>query len=185
MNVRTFLVTVVLLLVGAGSAFAHGEGVILLGSKELQVGAQLPIEGKDLPKNTELHLELRGALEQFPLGIVRTNAEGTFTTTLAIPAEAGAGSYTVVAVAPDGDAAARADLLLTTAATPAGADAHAGMQGMPGMDMGEAGPGGATAEMMVLPVTTGVIEWVVILTFVGVSFLGGAMLLRSGASARR
>lgn len=175
MNTRTFRLVLALLLGVAAPAFAHEKGVIQLASKAVSIRGELGITGAKLPKNAELRLELRGALEQFPLGIVRTDTAGAFTATLAIPDEVGTGSYAVIALAPDGDVAARAELVVTAAA----AEAAAGMAGMEGMQMPGEAPH-ATAEMMVVPVTTGTLEWGVIGAFVLLSFLGGAALLRDG-----
>lgn len=178
MNTRISSLLLALLLFVAAPALAHEGGVIQLAAKEVSVRGELGITGAKLPKNAELHLELHGALEQFPLGIVRTDTAGAFTATLTIPDEVGTGSYVVIVLAPDGDVAARAELVVTAAPATA-TDISAGTARMEGMQMPGEAPH-ATAEMMVLPVTTGALEWAVIGAFVLLSFLGGAALLRDG-----
>ncbi len=149
---------------------AHEKGIIRLASNELPVGGELGLRGEKLPKSTTLRLELRGSLETFTLGAVRTSATGRFQARLPLPAEARAGSYTVVALASDGDVAARAALVVIAAAS------------TPVMDRGETKESShPTAEMMNLTVTTTGGERAAILAII-VASLGGGLLLLRGSS---
>lgn len=159
---------------------AHEEGVIRLGAKEVGVGAEMEIRGEKMGKNAAVKLELRGALETFPLGQVRADSAGKFVTSLALPAEARAGTYTVVAVATDGDVLARADLVVL-ATPPAGAPAegHAAM----GHTSEEMAAPHATDEMMDLPATTTPGEGIAVLLLTGASLGAGLWLIRGAALA--
>ena len=162
---------------------AHEEGVIRLRSGEVPAGGRLELRGERLPKATRLRLELRGAVETFPLGHVRTDAEGVFSASPTLPAGAGSGDYTVVAVAPDGDVAARAELtvVVALAGTTATAEAeHAGHQAM----QPTASPH-PTAEMMNLPVTTTGGELTVVAGIIALSLAGGLLLLRGHQPSRQ
>jgi hypothetical protein len=159
---------------------AHEKGIIRLASKEVPAGGELGIRGEKLPKSATLRLELRGTLETFSLGEVRTNATGRFQARLPLPAQARAGSYTVVAVAADGDVAARATLVIFAAAAPAHAMGH-GPADSP-LAMTESPH--PTAEMMKLTVATTGPEQAAILAIIVASFGGGLILLRGTARHR-
>jgi hypothetical protein len=163
----------------AAPAFAHEKGVIRLGSESIGAGGELEVRGEKLPKNAVVRLELRGTLETFTLGNFRTDAAGAFRDRLTLPAEAGAGAYAVVALAPDGDEVARADLVIVPALTPV-ENGHAGMA----HGLGETAGSQATKEMMDLPVATSIMEWVVILGLLALSCAAGLALL-GGASRFR
>jgi hypothetical protein len=158
-------------------AMAHEKGVIHLASKEVRAGGELGLRGEKLPKRATLRLELRGTLETFTLAQVRTDAAGRFQARLAVPPEARAGAYTVVALAPDGDVAARAALAIVT---PARAMDHGTMDSMPPTTESPH----PTAEMMKVAVATTGGEWAVILAVIAAS-LGGALALLRGAVRRR
>ena len=152
-------------------AIAHEKGIIRLASNELPVGGELGLRGEKLPKSTtpaarapgqpgDLHPR-RGSYQcnwQIPGA------------RLPLPAEARAGSYTVVALASDGDVAARAALVVVAAAS------------TPVMDRGETKESShPTAEMMNLTVTTTGGERAAILAII-VASLGGGLLLLRGSS---
>lgn len=156
-------------LVAAASGRAHDEGVIRLAPKEAAPASRVTISGEKLPEDTRLRLELRGAIETFPLAEVQTDSAGKFRIQLALPPEAGTGIYAVVAVAPDGEDVGRADITVTSAPT------HGPSEGM-------AGEVHATDRMMEIPTRRGGPEWSVIGLLVGLSALGGARLLRGPPS---
>lgn len=169
---RTTTTALLSILLAATMALAHEEGVIHLGSKTLAVGGEIEIRGEELPEEAMLRLELQGALETYPLGEIRSDPAGAFRTRLALPAEAGPGSYVVVAIAPDGDEVARADLLV-----------------VPAVEADDGGEGVAvarepTAEEMELDVTQGPVEWAAILGFVVFCAIGGLALLTAGRGVR-
>lgn len=152
---------------------AHEKGIIRLASNEVPVGGELGLRGEKLPKSAALRLELRGSLETFTLAAVRTNAAGRFQARLPLPAEARAGSYTVVALASDGDVAARAALVITAAAS------------TQVMDRGQAKESShPTAELMNLTVVTTGGERAAILTIIVASFGAGLILLRGSRRGR-
>lgn len=155
------------------SGMAHEKGIIRLASKEVPIGGELGLQGEKLPKSATLRLELRSALETFSLAEVRTNAAGRFQARLTLPADAGAGSYTVVALAPDGDVAARAQMVVLAAA-PAHATEHGATDSTPTRT---ASPH-PTAETMKLAVATTGGERAAILTIIAACLGGGLTLLR-------
>lgn len=152
----------------AAPVLAHEEGVIHLGAGSVPVGGALDVRGEKLPENSVVRLELRGAFDDLALGDFPTDSTGAFQTRLILPSEAKPGVFAVVAVAPDGDVVARADLLVI-----AGPSAAPG-----GHDMRTAHVQ-ATPEMMDLRRTRSLSEWMFILGLIGfVSGAGLAMLLR-------
>ncbi len=162
------------LVAGATLALAHETGTIRLAAKEVRVGGELMIHGEKLPKSATLRLQLRGSLETFPLGEVRTDTAGKFDARLALPTEARAGAYTVLVLASDGDISARTDLTITP---PPPAEMspteHARMDSATAMpDMPH-----ARADMMDVStaMTTG--EWIAIVSIVLASVAGGLALL--------
>jgi hypothetical protein len=161
------------------TGIAHEKGIIRLASNEVPAGGELGVRGEKLPKSATLRLELRGTLETFSLTEVRTNAAGKFEARLPLPTGARAGSYTVVALATDGDVTARAALVIVAAA-PAQAMDHGPTDSMPSR-IERPHP---TAEMMKLTVATTGGERATILTIIAVGFGGGLILLR-GTTRRR
>lgn len=166
-----------LLVALAGTGTAHERGVLRLSSKEVAAGGEFGAIGEKLPKGATLHLELRGTLVSFQLAQVRTDAEGRFTARLTLPPTAHAGNYTVIALASDGDVAARAELVVVAGA-PAAMD-HGATERMPAATQGPH----PTADMMDVSVATSVGEWVVMLTIIVASLGAGLALLR--ATGRR
>jgi len=179
---RSAFLTIGLVAALAIPALAHEKGTIRILSKQVGVGGELIVQGEKLPKSAALKMELRGALETFPLAEVRTDSAGRFQARFALPVEVRAGTYTVVVVASDGDVVARADVVVAPAPLPS-EDAMAGMEAHPGMPGPAGAPGQhATAEMMKVPVSTSGVEWAVIGTIIVLSAVGGIALL---ATARR
>lgn len=175
-----------LLLTTSNSAFAHGGGVIRLASNQVAVGGTLALRGEKLEKNSHIRLELRGTLDNYPVGEVKTDTAGKFQMSIVLPPHVPAGAYTLVAIAADGDVTARADLTVGMPTGGAGSGpVPTAMPGMPGMSGTQEMPGEhATEEMMALKRTTSNGEWAFIAAFILLTFAGGAVLLRKGASAR-
>lgn len=176
-----------LLLAMSTSAFAHPTGgVISLASNQVAVGGTLGLTGEKLEKNSNIKLELRGTLDNYPVGEVKTDTAGKFQMSIVLPPHVPAGAYTLVAIAADGDVTARADLTVGTLTGAAGSGPVTGMQGMPGMGHGTQEMPGmhATDEMMALKRTTSGGEWAFIAAFIIVTFASGAVLLRKAASMR-
>jgi hypothetical protein len=184
---RHSIIALALLATISALALAHPKGTIRLASKELSVGGELALRGEALPKNETLRLQLRGTLETFPLSEVRTNAAGGFQARLALPVEARMGRYTVVVLAPDGDVAAQAELLIVAAAAPAGVAAepeHAAGHAVPNTSPAATDMPHASAEMMEVPVATTAGEWVGILALI-VASVGAGLALLFGALRSR
>ena len=173
MTMRTALLSLGLLLATAAPALGHETGTIRL-AKTLPAGGELVIRGEKLPKQATLRLQLRGALENFPLGEIRTDSLGGFNARLALPTEARPGTYTVVVLAPDNDIAARAALTITEAAPGEMSPAEHAMMDSTG---GKAAMPHATADMMDVKTATTPGEWVGMLAIIAASLAGGAVLL--------
>ena len=186
-NILGAAVTVTALLLTVNkSAFAHGGGVIRVASNQVAVGGTLALRGEKLEKNSNIRLELRGTLDNYPVGEAKTDTAGKFQMSIVLPPHVPAGAYTLVAIAADGDVTARADLTVGMPTGGAGSGPVASaMPGMPGMSGTQEMPGEhATEEMMALKQTTSNGGWAFIAAFILVTFAGGAVLLRKGASAR-
>ena len=180
--------TVALLVLPAAPADAHETGAIHVSVKQVAVGGTVGVRGEKLPKASDLKLEMRGVLDNYPVGSVKTDTGGAFQLDLKLPASVPAGAYTLVVIASDGDVTARADLAVTEAATATASTGAAsgssmssmpGMANMPGMD-GEQ----ATATPMVIARTTTPGEWIVIWLIIIVSLAIGARLVTMGHAVR-
>jgi len=170
------ILLLVLALFPLRNASAHGTGAISLSSKQSSPGLTITIFGTEFVHNSSVRLELRSILEKVVFGRVQTGAKGTFQQIVTIPANSKPGQYTIVAVAPDGDVAAQATLMIADVA--AAQETHPGMHDMPGMQ----GMGGAhaTAEMMDVPIPITPWGWAIIAVIVLVSAVMGVWLLRGG-----
>jgi hypothetical protein len=168
-------------------ASAHEVGAIHLSSHQVSVGGSVTVRGEKLPKSEPLTLELRGVLDNYPVGSVHTDTAGAFEMSLTVPQNVPAGPYTLVVIASDGDVTARADLVVgaaATAAAPAAGTAPSGnMADMPGMSGSATSGTGerATAAVMSIanPTTPG--EWLIIWVLILASLAGGIALLRRAA----
>ncbi len=174
---RIVLATAALLVATAVPAYPHGGGVIRLASTQVEGGGTVALTGEKLDKSSNLSLQLRGTLDNYPVGRVRTDAAGKFSTNLTLPPNIPGGAYTLVAIAADGDVAARTDIVIGSAPGGSGT-AMPGMRGNVGMRTEKqiSGPH-ATAEMMQLKRRTTPGEWGVISTLILLCFAGGAWLL--------
>jgi hypothetical protein len=177
--------SVALLFSPAVPAAAHETGAIHVSSHQVAIGGTVDVRGEKLPKSSALNLELRGVLDNFPVGIVHTDTAGAFQMALTVPKEVPAGPYTLVVTASDGDVTARADLVVggttTASASPAGTK-DTGMAGMPGMG-GNSEERANPAAMPIAHTTTAgewVVIWALILACVGA---GAALLAKSKATA--
>ncbi len=170
-------------------ASAHETGAIHVSSHQVSVGGSVSVRGEKLPKSEDLALELRGVLDNYPVGKVHTDTAGAFEMSLTVPPSVPAGPYTLVVIASDGDVTARADLVVGAAATAgapaAGTAPSSSMADMPGMS-GSAGSTGeranAAAMSIANPTTPG--EWLIIWVLTLASVAVGVSLLRVASRAR-
>ncbi|MDQ6885830.1 MAG: TIGR02186 family protein [Gemmatimonadota bacterium] len=177
-------VAIGLVLARRGVARAHEKGAIHLASTAVPVGGDLVMTGVKLPKSGVLRLQLRGTLDNYDVGQVRTDTAGAFQTRLTLPPHVPTGAYTLVAIAADGDVSARTALAVT--AGPAAASSSSAS--MPSTKMPDGTPmphmsatmstTHATAEMMEIKRATSAGEWVVIAGAILASLAGGLALLR-------
>jgi hypothetical protein len=165
-------------------AFGHETGAIHLAANHIPVGGDIELRGEKLPKSEKLKLELRGILDTYPVGEVRTDTGGAFQGKFALPSGVPAATYTLVAIASDGDVTARADLTVvagaavsTAVSTTTPAAGSSSMPGMPGMSSE------ASAAPMQIPSTTTTAQWVVIYAIILLSLASGVFLLRRAAGA--
>ena len=159
----------------SSTVFAHGGGVLRVVSKQIPSGGSIQMSGEKLGKNASLRLELRGVLDNYPIGSVRTGADEKLSASVAIPASVPAGTYTLAAIAADGDVAGRTEVSVGPASV-----VEAEKSGMPHMaGRGMAGMEGmqASADMMKLDIETTGLEWAVISFLILLSFAAGAALL--------
>ncbi|MEE9576834.1 MAG: hypothetical protein V3W35_05425 [Gemmatimonadota bacterium] len=155
----------------------HEKAVLESSRSSVPAGAVLPLDGRDFGAGESYVLRLVGALREYDLGEVEADAEGLFSIELAIPGSVTPGAYQVVAVAPDGDVAARLDLtvLEAEAVAPEGADERPA-----GEVVHEAAPRVARADEMPIERSRSGLEWGVIGLLIGGAGGLGLGLLRAG-----
>jgi hypothetical protein len=156
---------------------AHEKAVLESSRSSVPAGAVLPLDGRDFGAGESYVLRLVGALREYELGEVEADAEGLFSIELAIPGSVRPGAYQVVAVAPDGDVAARLDLtvLEAEAAEPEEADERPA-----GEAAHEGAPRVARADDMPIERSRSGLEWGIIgLLIGGAGGLGLGLLKRS------
>lgn len=164
------------LLAGSSSTLrAHGGGVLKVASKQVPAGGTIAMSGEKLGNNTSLRIELRGVLDNYALGSVRTAADATLSDSLAVPPSVPARTYTLVALAPDGDIVGRTEV--TVGPAERGNAAMHGMAGMSADAMAGMEEMKATGDMMKIDANTRPGEWAVIAALIFGSFAAGAALL--------
>jgi len=167
---RGFTLFALVALLGSPRAgAAHEKGVIHLALRTAVVGQTLDMRGEKFTPHTTLRLELRGPLATLPLGQVETDAAGGFRVAPILPAEARPGLYAIVALAPDGDEAARAELAII--APPLGPEAPV---------HGPEHPGRPTDAAMDLDIRRGASEQAAIAVLIGLCAIVGLVLFRKG-----
>jgi hypothetical protein len=179
--VAVLLATMAVASVAVRPLFAHEKGVLTIGTKQAAAGDTLRARGSKLAKDAGFRIELRGVLKTYPFGRVRSDTSGGFQMLVPLPADATAGSYTLVAIAADGDVSAQAEFMLTPSV--AGGRATIGMPGMGknagmnGMDMS------ATAAMMDVPPNTSGSERAAIILVLATCAAAGLLLVWSSRGA--
>ncbi len=152
-------------------AAAHEEGTLKLADRRLAPGTSIQIMGEKFARGSRLKLALVGVAGRFELGEVETDTAGAFTKSFDLATDLTAGSYRLVAIAPDGDEAASLTVEVLVAAQPA-EEASMPNAGRP-----------PTAEPLALDRAGS--PWVTGGAVVGIIFafvLGGFLLRRSQAS---
>jgi hypothetical protein len=190
--VRVLSSILALLLLCVVPASAHETGAIHVSANQVAAGGSLTVRGEKLPKSSDLKLELRGILDNYPVGTVKTDTAGAFRLSLTVPPNVPAGAYTLVVIASDGDVTARADLAVSAAVAggpaatgPTSSTGKAGMPGMPDHDMAGMSDERATAEPMAIAHTTTVAGWIVIWGVVITSLVAGGMLVSQDRGHQR
>ena len=142
----------------------HEKAVLESSRSSVPAGAVLPLDGREFGAGESYVLRLVGALREYELGEVEADADGLFSIELTIPGSVTPGTYQVVAVAPDGDVAARLDLtvLEAEAAEPEGAEERPA-----GRAANEAAPRVARADEMPIERSRSGLEWGVIGLLIG------------------
>ncbi|MEE9471119.1 MAG: hypothetical protein V3W32_05315, partial [Gemmatimonadota bacterium] len=156
---------------------AHEKAVLESSRSSVPAGAVLPLDGRDFGAGESYVLRLQGALREYELGEVKADAEGLFSIELAILGSVTPCTYQVVAVAPDGDVAARLDLtvLEAEATEPEGAEERPA-----GEAAHEISPRVARADDMPIERSRSGIEWGVIGLLIGGAGGLGLGLMRAG-----
>ena len=152
-------------------AAAHEEGTLKLADRRLAPGTSIQIVGEKFARGSRLTLALVGVAGRFELGDVEADTAGAFTKSFDLATDLAAGSYRLVAIAPDGDEAASLTVEVFVAAQPVE------QESMP--DAGSP----PTAEPLALDRAGN--PWVTGGAVVGIIFafgLGGLLLRRSIAS---
>lgn len=101
---------------GRDEGAMHPEAVLESDRSTVDAGGAIGLRGSQFGADEEYVLELQGALDEHELGTVSSDGEGLFTESVTIPPAVRPGAYQVVALAPDGDIAARLDVTVTAAA---------------------------------------------------------------------
>src|SRR5574337_429299 len=109
--------------IGVGIALAHGEPTIAVQPTIAAAGSQITVTGSDMEAGEVFTITLDGLAGSITLGEVTATGEGKeggFTATYTVPTNAAPGSYTVRAIARDGDGTT-ADLTVTAPSAEASA----------------------------------------------------------------
>lgn len=164
--------TAILLL--AGKAHAHEEGVLTVGSSRVAAGSSLRISGEKFSRGASYELALKGGLREYRLGVAKADEGGRFGLDLTVPADVLPGAYRLVAVAADGDDAAGVDMEIGPAVPDAASASTA--------DLAEHEPV-ARADEMALERRWSDIEWFIAGLLLGVAAVGGVVLYRRPRAA--
>ena len=175
----------------AGRA-AHEEAVLETPASTVAAAGEMRLTGREFAAGEEHRLRLVGPLEEHDLGGVTPDSAGTFERSLRLPAEAGPGRYQLVAVAPDGDVAARLSLTVVSSSAAGGRDGSGSDTADDGREAGGAAAGArsapaerrATAEEMEIERTRSGAEWAVITLLLVASGGLGVGLVRRGRRGR-
>ncbi len=187
MNARVSVLAVMIVAMAASQARAHEKGVITLASGMAAAGSTLQVMGEKFSSSTQLRLVLRGALSEREIGSAETDAAGGFVIELEIPAGVEPGAYRLVAVAPDGDEVASADLEVEAAPAVVPESAGAGAQeqaaGAAGAEPAASAMPIPSAEELAIERRWSGFEWFVIGVLVGGATVAGMFLYRRPAFA--
>lgn len=118
------------------------EPEIELDASEVAAGGQLTLSGTGFTSDAELTIELRSTPVE--IGTVTTDADGSFTVTVTVPADTPAGLHTLAVVLPDGTEVTQA--LTVTAAAGGGNGGDDGDGGAEGDGEGGAGDAGSSDD---------------------------------------
>ena len=117
------LALMVIVPLGVGIALAHGTPAIAVEPTIAAAGSPISVTGSDMEAGESFTIMMDGMAGSMKLGMATAMSEGQesgFTMTFTVPADTAPGSYTVRAVAEDGDGTT-ADLTVTAATDQASA----------------------------------------------------------------
>jgi hypothetical protein len=157
------LALIVIVPIGVGIALAHGTPTIAVEATIVAAGSPISITGSGMAAGESFIITLDGLAGSIELGMVTAMSEGQaggFTVTYTVPSGSTPGSYTVRAMAEDGDGTT-ADLSITAAMDQANsgpAMAQEPSAAPPVIDRSK--PAGEVAAVVVLaPVSGGLGLW--------------------------
>jgi len=163
---KTKIVAMLALLVAtAASAAVHDHGVLESDQTSVAAGGEIAVRGKEFEEEESYTLRLIGALNEYDLGKIDADGEGHFHLDIAIPADVRPAEYQIVAIASDGDVAARLDVTVS-AALPEAAD-EAAEHADEHDEMADMDDHGATAAEITIERDRSGIEWAVIGLVIG------------------
>jgi len=165
-------------------AAVHPEATLRSSVKSVEAGHEMPLQGEQFDAGDAVQLVLQSALTEYDLRSVTPEEGGVFAINVEIPANARPGEYRLVAVASDGEIAARLDVTVT-AAMPhdSGEEDHEEMRAETDV-AGAMGAMGGMEEMGMagdLPIerSRAGLEWGLIGLLIGLAGGGGVMFMRS------
>lgn len=167
-----------LLMIGLFSgalAGATDPGATLKSSvKSIEAGDEMPLRGEEFLAGETVQIVLQSALTEYDLRSVTAEEGGVFQIDLEIPGHVRPGEYRLVAVASDGDIAARLDLMVVAAETAHDETAADGSE-----EHGDGMDDMAMADDFPIERSRAGLEWGLIFLLVGLAGTGGVALLRS------
>ncbi len=96
-------------------ASLHPTGVLRLVDTRLLPGSTVRLTGEKFAKGGELELLLVGIDGRVAIATVRADSVGKFVTDITLPEALSPGSYSLVAIASDGDTAGRLEVMVVAA----------------------------------------------------------------------
>ncbi len=106
---------VVFVMAGTPTADVHEEAILESRSSAVSPGDTILVDGREFEAGEAYVFKLLGVLAKYELPGAIADDEGRFSLKLTIPLEVRPGAYEIVAIAPDGDVAARLEIAVLEA----------------------------------------------------------------------